>query len=188
MAIRDYIEKTAKNAGAKVILVPSLDDMYSLFPFPQPPLSDKHTENVCFLPNPAQFTVNGVTFGIVNIDVVRKMMSSSYNTIKTQHRVISTLQALAEQRSFYPLYPPDEDHSVDYSQFERFQFETVPDVMVTMSALPVFTELIDGKFVVVNPGKAAKMNSTGTYAVIMVNSDHEAKELSDKVTVEIRNL
>lgn len=170
-------------------MIPSLNDIFSQHPFPQPRLTEKLDEGkVSFLSNPSQFSVNGVEFGVVNTDIVRKIMSKAHNTNKTRHRLNVIMDAFVQQRSYFPLYPVDTETPIDISQFEKYQMASIPDVLITMSELPVFTDIIEDKLIYLNPGQVVKTSKAGTYAVVTINTDNSAKTLKEKVSVEIKNL
>jgi hypothetical protein len=187
-AIKEYLKNETQSSGTKIVMIPSLNDIFSQHPFPQPPLSENNDDKICFLSNPSQFSVNGVEFGVVNTDIVRKIMSKAHNTDKTRHRLSVIMDAFVQQRSYFPLYPADAETSIDISQYEKYQMESIPDVLITMSELPVFTDCIDDKLVYLNPGQVVKTNKVGTYAVVTINTDVQAKTLNDRVSVEIKNL
>lgn len=187
-AFKSYLDRETEGTQTKIVIIPSPNDMVSMFPFPQPPLSKKDTERVCFLPNPARFTVNGLEFGVVNVDIVRQALSKSFIQNPQKHRLNHIIEEIVRQKSFFPLYPPREDTPVDISQYEKYEMPYAPDVLVTMSELPVFADAIDDKLVFLNPGQATKMKSRGTYAAISINNDSSSSSLSDKLRVEIKNL
>jgi DNA polymerase alpha subunit B len=45
-AIKEYLLKRIDASATKIAMLPSTNDMLSLFPFPQPPLSKKDKDNV----------------------------------------------------------------------------------------------------------------------------------------------
>jgi len=187
-ALKTYLDKKVAGLNTKVIIIPSLNDMVSVFPFPQPPLSKRDTENVYFLPNPARFSINGVEFGIVNTDIVRQTLSKSHIVNASKHRLIHIFEEIIRQKSFFPLYPPKEDTPIDISQFKRYEMPHAPDVLVTMSELPMFTDSIQDKTVFLNPGQVAKGTKRGSYAVVTINNDSSDTNLKNKVRVDIKNL
>jgi hypothetical protein len=187
-AIKEYLKQETQTSGTKIVMIPSLNDIFSQHPFPQPPLSENSEEKICFLSNPSQFSVNGVEFGVVNTDIIRKIMSKAQNTNKTRHRLNVIMDAFVQQRSYFPLYPADAETSIDISQYEKYQMPRIPDVLITMSELPVFTDIIDDKIIYLNPGQVVKTSKAGTYAVVTINTENSAKTLKDKVSVEIKNL
>lgn len=187
-AIKKYLEKETDGLQTKIVMIPSLNDMVSLSPFPQPPLSKNSTDRISFLPNPARFSVNGVEFGIVNTDIARQALSKSHTLNPKKHRLNLVLEQIVSQRSFFPLYPPREDTPVDISKYKLYEMPYAPEILVTMSELPVFTDSIDDKIVFLNPGQVAKQNARGTYACVTINNDVSSGTLRDKVRVDIKNI
>lgn len=104
------------------------------------------------------------------------------------HRLVQSAWELARQRSFYPIYPPKEDVPVDISQYKLFEMATAPDVLITVSELIPFTEVIDDKFVIVNPGVCIKGKAAGSFASISLKIDNDAKEISSRVRVDIKQI
>lgn len=65
-------------ANSHVVLVPSIHDVHHSPVFPQPPLSldalgSRHPQAYTCLPNPATFSCNEVTIGVVTSDVVKHL-------------------------------------------------------------------------------------------------------------------
>jgi DNA polymerase alpha subunit B len=76
---------------------------------------------------------------------------------------------LLSQRSFYPLYPPDESVHLDVERWTDFaQMGCTPHILVLPSDLRYFIKDVDGT-VVVNPEHLTKGHSGGTYARIQVD-------------------
>lgn len=188
IAIRDYLDQTVDGLRTKIVIIPSLDDIHSQFPFPQPPLSDKNTDNVVFLSNPSRFCVNGVEFGVTNTEIVRGIIGNYYNTDSKKGRLQAAIEQLAKQRSFYPLYPPFEGVSIDINQHEKYQMDHLPDVFITISELPFFADAVEDKVVFVNPGQVTKKNKRGTYAFVTIDTTTNSEKLKDKVSVEIKSI
>ncbi|XP_036114425.1 DNA polymerase alpha subunit B isoform X5 [Molossus molossus] len=71
-------------------------------------------------------------------------------------------------RSFYPLYPPQEDMAIDYENFyAHAQLPVTPDVLIIPSELRYFVKDILG-CVCVNPGRLTKGQVGGTYGRLYI--------------------
>ncbi|CAI2364346.1 unnamed protein product [Moneuplotes crassus] len=191
--IRKYLENATYGVDTKIILIPSVNDIVSNHPFPQPPLSSKNSQKVSFLPNPARFNINGVEFGIVNSEVLRPIMSKMKFS-QTKPRIQHMADKITSQRNFYPVYPPAESVPLDLSQLTNLQYEVSPDVLILISELPSFIQSCEDKALIVNPGFCVKRSSAGTYAEIVIkqkiecSASSEAKTLKEKLSIEIKQI
>lgn len=83
LCLRQVIERIDRfldSAGAhsQVVLVPSIRDIHHHAVFPQPPLAldrlgSRHPQAYTCLPNPAIFSCNEVTVGVVTSDVLKHL-------------------------------------------------------------------------------------------------------------------
>lgn len=80
------------------------------------------------------------------------------------------IEHILHQRSLYPLFPPGPDTLIDIGSLGLAHIESVsPDVIITPSELSPFARVVNS-CIAVNPGRAARNQSNGTYAIIGVNS------------------
>ena len=71
------------------------------------------------------------------------------------------------QRSFYPLYPPNEEQSVDLEHQEAHGLlASAPHLLLLPSDLVHFVRDLEGGTTVVNPGRVTKGPGPGTFARI----------------------
>ena len=81
---------------------------------------------------------------------------------------------LLSQRSFYPLYPPDESVLLDVEKWVDYgQMTCTPHILILPSDLRHFIKDVDGT-VVVNPEHVTKAHTGGTYARLHINLPYEA--------------
>ena len=74
---------------------------------------------------------------------------------------------MLNQRSYYPLYPPDESVPLDVGLWTDYgQMETTPHILIVPSEIRHFIKDVD-KTVVVNPERLSKGNS-GMYARLQI--------------------
>lgn len=84
---------------------------------------------------------------------------------------------MLSQRSFYPLYPPDESVPLDVELWaEHAQMPTTPHILILPSDLRHFIKDVDGT-VVVNPERLTKGQSGGTFARLLIELPNEAHDL-----------
>lgn len=170
------VEQKLSGLNIKILVLPSTNDAHHHAVFPQPPARSQGSQNVEFLSNPSMFKVNDITFGMVNIDVLKHLSTqeiSRRGKDKT-NRLARLASHLISQRNFYPLFPPAKGSMVDYQHAGMLRMAVRPDVLITPGDLAYFArESADGKSVCVNPGRLSKGSSGGTYAMVSI---HKLKE------------
>jgi DNA polymerase alpha subunit B len=161
----------------RVILIPSVHDVHhSHSVFPQPPFSKEELgltsqqarDRVQCFPNPAMFTIGGVTFGTSSCDVIKDLSSEEIASKPQQpgvgpSRIVRIANHLVQQQSFYPLFPARTGSCVDYQSVEKFAMPVKPDVLIVTSDLQRFVEKLDGDVVCCNPGRLVRGAVSGTY-------------------------
>ncbi|OWK17534.1 POLA2 [Cervus elaphus hippelaphus] len=115
------------------------------------------------LPGPrgsvVQFSHHGKEHGAIRVLGEMGVCSSS----GTSDRFSRILKHILTQRSYYPLYPPQEDVAIDYENFRLYaQLPVTPDVFIAPSELRYFVKDILG-CVCVNPGRLTKGQVGGTF-------------------------
>lgn len=106
---------TKNNCNTRVVLIPSTNEISHIYPLPQPPLSQDLFKQTKMAPvlvsNPSMFSVNDVSIGIVNSDVLKDMcinmcVKNPPATDKpNKSKIDLVLESILQQRNFYPLYP-----------------------------------------------------------------------------------
>lgn len=161
----------------KVILIPSLHDVHhNHFVFPQPPFSkdelgltsQQAKDQVQCFPNPAMFTIGGVTFGTSSCDVIKDLSLEEIASKPLQpgvgpSRIVRIASHLIQQQSFYPLFPARIGSCVDYQSVDKFTMPVRPDVLIVASDLQRFVEKLEGDVVCCNPGRLVRGAVSGTY-------------------------
>jgi DNA polymerase alpha subunit B len=208
--LRDVVEHT-RSIRTRVLIMPSLKDVHHEPVLPQPAFDVELSEynvapgKLTFLPNPAVFSVNDVTFGAVAEDILLHLSQNSISRSAAandvvdeqveskrlervpivQDRVLRIATHLVQQHSFYPLFPAPHAVNVDHTLEARLQFPVTPDVLIVPSKLKRFAATLgegdchpDDEVVCVNPATLAKGMSGGTYATISVHARKDLAELS----------
>ncbi|XP_063001682.1 DNA polymerase alpha subunit B [Elgaria multicarinata webbii] len=173
VCMKTIIEGT-RSAGSHLVIVPSLRDVHHLCIYPQPPfacyeLSKEDKQRVLFVSDPCTLEINGVVFGLTSVDLLFHMgaeeISSSSSVLDRFSRI---LKHVLTQRSYYPLYPPLEEMSIDYENFYQYApLPVTPDILITPSDLKYFIKDVLG-CVCVNPGRLTKGQVGGTYGRLCV--------------------
>lgn len=113
-------------ASTRLVLVPSLKDITSLFPLPQPPLhhnivakcSEGFKDRVVLGSNPYLVSVNGLKIGVLTTDVVLNLMQASTTTLAGPSKLHGILEAVLSY-SVYPLVPSAKDVPLDLNQVKH---------------------------------------------------------------------
>ncbi|KAM5319243.1 DNA polymerase alpha subunit B isoform 1-T1 [Glossophaga mutica] len=166
--LRTIIEGT-RSSGSHLVFVPSVRDVHHEPVYPQPPFSysdlpHEDRKRVQFVSDPCSLSINGVVFGLTSTDLLFHMGAEEISSSSgTSDRFSRILRHILTQRSYYPLYPPQEDMAIDYENFYAYaQLPVTPDVFVIPSELRYFVKDILG-CVCVNPGRLTKGQVGGTY-------------------------
>uniref|UniRef100_A0A2I3STW0 DNA polymerase alpha subunit B n=1 Tax=Pan troglodytes TaxID=9598 RepID=A0A2I3STW0_PANTR len=167
--LRTIIEGT-RSSGSHLVFVPSLRDVHHEPVYPQPPfsysdLSREDKKQVQFVSEPCSLSINGVIFGLTSTDLLFHLGAEEISSSSgTSDRFSRILKHILTQRSYYPLYPPQEDMAIDYESFYVYaQLPVTPDVLIIPSELRYFVKDVLG-CVCVNPGRLTKGQVGGTFA------------------------
>ncbi|XP_022907291.2 DNA polymerase alpha subunit B [Onthophagus taurus] len=161
------------NFEIKVVLVPSDKDAnhFPIFPTPSYDIKEKYPNLIC-APNPCLLDINGIVIGTSSMDILfhlsKEEIARKPNNTDRMARLASHL---IEQKSFYPLYPNDNDSTIDYtSLLKNCEMKVKPNILITPSILRYCIKDLGG-CLFVNPERLVKNYVGGTFAVINVNSN-----------------
>lgn len=160
---------------SKVILLPHGSDIVNPHtPYPQAAFNRKtlglNKQFKCF-PNPSLFSLNEVSFGASNADILRDMKDVPTNNTNT-NRIERIVEHLLYQRHFYPISPtPNPNFQVDTSFLGLAELDTsIPDVFIIPSVLKPFAKFIKN-VLVINPGSFIRPDGNGgTYVLLQVKT------------------
>ena len=164
--IVNYIYTNRADKSMDVILVPSTSEITHTYPMPQPPMEqqffkqtawNKTLDKLHLASNPSVFMLNDISVGFVNTDIIRdlctrlciknpaqepQMMDQNQSIIpKQKPKIDLALQAILEQKSFYPLYPGNQFQPIEWEQFAGLMFDHPPDILITPSELITFAKV-----------------------------------------------
>ncbi|XP_032735334.1 DNA polymerase alpha subunit B isoform X2 [Lontra canadensis] len=166
--LRTIIEGT-RSSGSRLVFVPSVRDVHREPVYPQPPFSypdllRDDRKRVQLVSEPCSLAVNGVILGLTSTDLLFHMGAEEISsTSGPSDRLSRILKHILTQRSYYPLYPPQEDMAIDYENFYTYaQLPVTPDVFIIPSELKYFVKDVLG-CVCVNPGRLTKGQVGGTF-------------------------
>ena len=190
--ILNRIVEAAKSApNTRFMLVSSQFDVHHLPIYPTPPFitTEIIPDNVDFLADPSIFEVgNGLILGMTSTDILFHVGKEeiSARISGDGDRLTRLSKHILSQKSFYPLYPPQEDLNVDFEHLEKHcGFEKQPHVTLFPSDFVHFIKDINGG-VVVNPGRLAKSEGGGVYLKMEIKpSKTQNEDLKSRISAEI---
>ncbi|XP_007943163.1 DNA polymerase alpha subunit B [Orycteropus afer afer] len=166
--LRTIIEGT-RSSGSHLVFVPSLRDVHHEPVYPQPPfsypdLSREDKKRVRFVSEPCSLSINGAVFALTSTDLLFHMGAEEISSSSgPSDRLSRILRHILTQRSYYPLYPPQEDMAIDYESLYAYgQLPVTPDVFIVPSELRYFVKDVLG-CVCMNPGRLTKGQVGGTF-------------------------
>eukprot|EP01065_Artemidia_motanka_P026769 TRINITY_DN32014_c0_g1_i1.p1 TRINITY_DN32014_c0_g1~~TRINITY_DN32014_c0_g1_i1.p1 ORF type:complete len:517 (+),score=152.84 TRINITY_DN32014_c0_g1_i1:82-1551(+) len=180
-AMADGSEARAGSGGrATVTFVPSPDDVFHDFVFPQP-IYDGNLTPGQQLPNPAVFRIGDVSIGVCSADIVRHLKQRIFSRAevsavslppgRARHVIKQAVVEVVRSHSFYPLIPGHAELPLEYSKEGLLHFPggVTPDVLILASSVPSFMEPIavgEGeRCLVLNPGRFS-IQGTPTHSFV----------------------
>ncbi|KAF8636025.1 hypothetical protein AX15_000185 [Amanita polypyramis BW_CC] len=169
-----------------VLLLPSVRDLLSDHAVhPQGEYPERLTgghPRIRLLPNPARFTINGVTFAATSVDILFHLRREEFvkrgeeidpiQPVSEEDTGTDTMgnlcRHLLQQRSFYPLFPvpmevsPEVNLDVSHSDSLRIydaENQYAPDVLIVPSKLKEFSKMVHSTRAI-NPSYVNKMKYT----------------------------
>jgi len=154
------LDFAVKHEHTRILMVPSTRDVFHPFQvFPQSPFKTSDyfatlrtkentaaIQRINMLPNPCIFAVNEVHIGISTLDILFHLGSDEiFRQDPTQakgDRMSRLTKHIMDQRSFYPLNPPNiHEPVVDYCHSREFAMPILPDILILPSKLGVFAKV-----------------------------------------------
>ncbi|CAG8441915.1 2519_t:CDS:10 [Ambispora gerdemannii] len=191
--IRHFIKSSP---ASQIIMIPSVKDIthYDTV-FPQPPFEQASInslglpQGVIFYPNPAQFRVNEIVFGVGANEIISHLSGAECQRNITTERMIQLCRHVLEQQSFYPIFPPYGGVNLSLTHSDRLKLEILPDVLILPSRhLQYFVKVVEG-VLCINPASLAK-NTFVKMTVKPINRDGAKNEqvqhqIKERTKVEI---
>lgn len=185
--IMGKIKACVENTHVQVILVPSSRDVHHHYIYPTPPFAPSTSDQIHMFPDPCLINVEGIVFGVTSTDVLFHLGKEEICfPPKSGDRLRRLTSHLFQQRSFYPLYPPNEELNVDYEKFESFaQMPIQPHVTILPSDFMHFVKEINGG-VAVNPSRLTKGTSGGVFMRMIIEREKdEDQDFAKRVSADI---
>ena len=178
----ELVLSVTSRIGTRVVLIPSLKDMFHHPIYPQPPysdmslrdpmlrgLKDKVSSYSLLFPNPAQFDCNTVRFAVTSADIITHMAMQEV-AVEMKDKFSRILGHLFLQRRFYPLYPPSEEINLEITRSIHLAINERPHILIVPSQMKEFLKL-EGPTLCVNPGRLVKGNTGGSFCRLRITEE-----------------
>ncbi|CAF0929823.1 unnamed protein product [Adineta steineri] len=196
----ELLEKI-KSFRVKTILIPSLRDIHHDSIYPLSPFINNENKDstIIYGCEPSILSFDDLQCAITSTDILCHLSSEEISLNQTTDRMSRLIRHLFQQKSFYPLIPPNESVSIEYDQaFEYAKIDTLPHLFITSSDLRPFIKFIDS-VCAINIGRLVKNqdstminNASGTYAKIFLNKTSDdinnGTILNDHLHIQILRL
>nr|CAG4640946.1 EOG090X07VJ [Eulimnadia texana] len=151
--------QTKLNSEIQVVIVSSSRDVHHYPTYPTPPYSviSQLSENFQFVADPSVLNISGTVIGVTSTDILLHMGKEEIALNPHGSDRLGRLgNHLLSQRSFYPLWPPPEELSVDAEEWGKCcKLPCTPHILVVPSDLRYFIKSV-GDCVVVNQKERLK--------------------------------
>eukprot|EP01064_Diplonema_japonicum_P014730 TRINITY_DN22412_c0_g1_i1.p1 TRINITY_DN22412_c0_g1~~TRINITY_DN22412_c0_g1_i1.p1 ORF type:complete len:481 (+),score=119.87 TRINITY_DN22412_c0_g1_i1:43-1443(+) len=207
-----YFPEELKGKKPQLIFVPSLDDPFNEYVYPQPGYTFDSTEGVFSLNNPGRFNINGVDVAVTSLDVLKALRQDMTHNVGSDTNVgvfspydasdptsmkpaqKMALDEILAAGSLYPSLPPNSSVPLDVSLAEHLTFtSSTPDVLI-LPALQPFAEAVilnerdrTDKVVALNPGNftsPVNRNKHQFMEVTVTRVPNQKKPIWEQVSVE----
>merc|ERR1712241_250323 len=170
------VAEAVADSETTVLVLPSAGrDVHHSFIYPAPPFDESKTTNkIKMVSDPCVVDVEGLTWGITSSDILFHLGKEEISfPPRSGDRMARLASHLLTQGSFYPLYPPSEEMSVDYEQLEsKATMHRAPHLLLLPSDLSHFVREVEN-CIVVNPGRVTRGQGPGTYARLKMRKDKD---------------
>ncbi|KAH3758575.1 DNA polymerase alpha subunit B [Pelomyxa schiedti] len=169
---------SSKHTNTHFVIVPSLNDLaHPHCVLPQPPFPSAlfgANQLLSLASNPCTMEVDtAFSIGVTSVDILSDLNTNTIIKSSTPtDRTSALVKHILLQRSFYPLFPPEEGVNMDGDCMDSLTMSKTPSVLVLPSALSPFAEMVEGSLCV-NPGRITKGAYGGTFAHITVTPPHQ---------------
>ena len=214
LKVVDEIEKLQEKVPTmKVAMMPSIRDVHHDVAFPQRAFEMDDGCKTESLPNPATMRYRGTCIACSSVDWL--MSCTKEEISKTSNKNVDRMSSLAahvvQQQSYYPMFPTSANVCLDVSHPESFDMVGLPEIVLTPSDLAPFAKQatindlrvnLDDEsnpvkatgshsVICVNPGRATKGATAGTFAHVYVNGASgsvAAEGIESRCRVDIKRI
>lgn len=143
MIIHEIFSCLESIKNVKIVLVPHEREVVHLYPLPMPELSRSIPNNFICTTSPGFLNIENLIVHIVPYDILYEMnsvMSIRSNTLANKTQI--ALNQLIQQQSYLPLIP--NNLPVEYSNFNHFVFEQIPNILIVNTKLSIQPNAVSG--------------------------------------------
>nr|CAG4647137.1 EOG090X07VJ [Megafenestra aurita]SVE92449.1 EOG090X07VJ [Megafenestra aurita] len=167
----------------QVCIVPSWRDVHHRTVYPTPPFQQENKlSHFHFLSDPCILNVDGVFIALTSTDILFHLSKEEIAAAPPgSDRLGRLVSHLFSQQSFYPLFPPAEEMSIDLEHADDFsKLPFTPHLLLVPSDLRHFIKNVQG-CVVVNTERAVKGVSGGTYARLQITGESSSVQIKAEI-------
>lgn len=168
-----HLASETADLPTKMVIVASSREAHHHVIYPTPPyaniLKPEDRERFHFVSDPSLINIEGVVIGMTSSDIMFHLGREETAMPNSKDRIRRVASHLLEQRSFYPLYPPNAEMSIVLDKYERYaKLNVQPHILIVPSDLAHFFKGINGGLVL-NPGRLAKGEQGGVFARLRIH-------------------
>jgi len=184
------VAEAVADSETTVLVLPSAGrDVHHSFIYPAPPFDESKTTNkIKMVSDPCVVDVEGLTLGITSTDILFHLGKEEISfPPRSGDRLRRLASHILHQRSFYPLYPPNEEVNLDMDQLENIgtSFDVKPDIMILPSDLLHFFKDIEGTLAM-NPQRLSRGEGGGVFARLKVTpTENDSDNKKHTISAEI---
>ena len=159
-------------------MVSSWRDVHHDCVYPTPPYSTSKTSpHIHVVWDPSIIDIDGYIVALTSTDILMHLGREEINRNTPADRLGRLCKHILLQRSFYPLYPPNEELPVDVEAWEvNAALNVKPHMMVLPSDMRSFVKNVED-CCVVNPERAAKGSTGGTFVKVEVHGEGKVENV-----------
>lgn len=177
----------------KVVMIPNgsrdVHHPYHVYPTPAFEVKDPNGR-ILMAPDPCVLGLDQVRIAVTSTDILlhlgKEEISGAGGTGGDRMRRLAS--HLLQQRSFYPLYPPNEEVNLDLEIMERnpeaTSLDVRPHLLVVPSDLAHFFKDLGGGCVAVNPNRLSRGEGGGTFARMVIRRPAKGDRSGTKKLME----
>nr|CAG4651909.1 EOG090X07VJ [Triops cancriformis] len=173
MQLMDKIASTLQGLKTQVVLVASARDAHHDVIYPTPPylFAQSLGPNFHVVPDPCVIDIAGLQVAVTATDILFHLGKEEVAAAPPGSDRLGRLAShLLKQRTFYPLFPSNEEVSLDLHFWEqRALLQEKPHVIILPSDLRMFIKDIED-CLIVNPERLCKGSSGGSFLRLQVDS------------------
>ena len=176
--------QTSINESIQVVIVPSWRDVHHQAVYPTGPFQRPKNcpARFHFTADPCRLDISGVSGALTSTDILLHLGKEEIALApQGSDRMGRLASHILGQQSFYPLYPPAEEMSIDLQRWADYCYlNSTPHILILPSDLRHFVKNVDG-CVVINPERTVKGSSGGTFARLQLDCREKVLKVKGEI-------